>query len=55
MTDLPGARDDDDVETSEERLEHEVTGDDALGPTAPQATTDSAILLEEGPALAPPD
>lgn len=56
MTDLPGA-DDDELESTEERLAHEVSGDDRLGHSggAPGGGGDSAVSLEEGRALAPPD
>lgn len=55
MTDLPGA-DDDHLESTEERLQHEVAGDDALGaPTETDGTGDSAVSPAEGQALAPPD
>lgn len=56
MTDLPGAPDDEDLPTSEDRMAQEVSGDDTLGHVGgDRPRGDSAIALEEGRALAPPD
>jgi hypothetical protein len=57
MTDLPGAPDDDGLESSTDRLEHEVAADDTLGASAAGRGPgdDGAISAAEGAALAPPD
>jgi hypothetical protein len=56
VTDLPGAPDDEDLPTSEDRMAQEVAGDDTLGHAGGgRPRGDSAVTVEEGGALAPPD